>query len=161
MTTKLLASITVFVLLTGVVSTSMMQSVYAVDYGMNDNAKAAEKKAAEKKAADAKMASGKTTSSNVVTVEMIKGSSNAKPGCADKCYTPNAVKIKVGGTVTWKNVDTAIHTVTSQKVPTPDVAFDSSIVNGGASFNHKFDKAGTYDYFCVVHPWMTGKVTVS
>ena len=107
------------------------------------------------------MASGKTTSSNVVTVEMIKGSSNAKPGCADKCYTPNAVKIKVGGTVTWKNVDTAIHTVTSQKVPTPDVAFDSSIVNGGASFNHKFDKAGTYDYFCVVHPWMTGKVTVS
>ena len=107
------------------------------------------------------MTSGKTTSSNAVTVEMIKGSSNAKPGCADKCYTPNTVQIKVGGTVIWKNVDTAAHTVTSQKVPTPDVAFDSSIVNGGASFNHKFDKAGTYDYFCMVHPWMTGKVTVS
>ena len=180
MTTKLLASIAVLVLLTGVVSTSLIQSVYAADYGMNDKAmadkkaadkkaadkkaadkKAADKKAADKKAADAKMTSGKTTSSNAVTVEMIKGSSNAKPGCADKCYTPNTVQIKVGGTVIWKNVDTAAHTVTSGKGAVSDGIFDSGMIMAGSSFDHKFDKTGTYDYYCMVHPWMTGKVTVS
>ena len=182
MTTKLLASITVFVLLTGVVSTSMMQSVYAASYEPNDKSmadkkaldakkaadkkaldakKAADKKALDaKKAADAKMAPGKTTSSSVVTVDMAKGS-GSDTKCADKCYIPNTVPIKAGVTVTWKNVDTAAHTVTSQKVPTPDLSFDSGMIMVGGSFNHKFDKAGTYDYYCMVHPWMTGKVTVS
>ncbi|MBI5859233.1 MAG: cupredoxin domain-containing protein [Nitrosarchaeum sp.] len=74
---------------------------------------------------------------------------------------PNTVQIKVGGTVTWKNVDTAAHTVTSGKNAVYDGIFDSSMVMGGSSFNYKFDKTGTYDYFCMVHPWMTGKVTVS
>ena len=171
MTTKLLASITVFVLLTGVISTSMMQFVYAASSETNDKAiadkkaldakKAADKKALDaKKAADAKMAPGKTTSSSVVTVDMAKGS-GSDTKCADKCYIPNTVPIKTGVTVTWKNVDTAAHTVTSQKVPTSDLSFDSGMIMIGGSFNHKFDKAGTYDYYCMVHPWMTGKVTVS
>ena len=182
MTTKLLASITVFVLLTGVISTSMMQFVYAASSETNDKAiadkkaldakkaadkkaldakKAADKKALDaKKAADAKMAPGKTTSSSMVTVDMAKDS-GTNTICADKCYAPSTVQIKIGGTVTWKNVDALPHTVTSQKVPTPDLSFDSGMITTGGSFNHKFDKTGTYDYYCMVHPWMIGKVTVS
>jgi predicted secreted protein with PEFG-CTERM motif len=42
----------------------------------------------------------------------------------------------------------------------PDGVFDSSLVMAGASFSHTFDSAGTFDYFCMVHPWMTGTVIV-
>ena len=71
----------------------------------------------------------------------------------DNCY---------GGTVTWENTDTAAHTTTSgTAVQGPDGVFDSSLIMaGGASFSHTFDTAGTYDYFCMVHPWMTGSVIV-
>ena len=193
MNPQLLASIAVFALLAGVVSTSMMQSVYAADYGMKDDSmtkkaadakKIADKKAADakkiadKKAADAKkaaetkakmdakkdsatgMATGKAMASDKVTVEMTKGA-GSNTSCADKCYTPNEVQVKVGGTVTWKNADTAAHYATSGKDATSDGLFDSGMVMAGKTFSHKFDKAGTYDYFCMVHPWMMGKVTVS
>ena len=174
MNRKLLATIAVFGLLSGLVSTSMMQSVYAVDYGMNNTAKKeADKKAmdakkeADKKAMAAKkesstgMATGKpAASSDAVTVEMAKGSGSDSK-CGDKCYIPNNVKVKVGGTVTWKNVDTAAHTVTSGKGATSDGIFDSGMIMAGSPFSQKFDKAGTYDYYCMVHPWMMGKVAVS
>jgi len=39
--------------------------------------------------------------------------------------------------------------------------FDSSLVMAGGMFSYKFEEAGTYDYFCMVHPWMKGIVTVS
>ena len=120
--------------------------------------KAAYKKLADIKASE-KKASGKTTL-NTITVEMTKDS-GSNTNCADNCYAPNKVQIKVGETVTWKNVDTATHTVTSGKDATSDGIFDSGMINVGNSFNHKFDKAGTSDYFCMVHPWMKGKVTVS
>ncbi len=106
------------------------------------------------------MAPGKTTSSSVVIVEMAKGS-GSNTSCADKCYIPNTIQIKTGGTVTWKNVDTAAHTVTSGKDAISDGLFDSGMIMAGNSFDHKFDKAGTYDYYCMVHPWMKAKVTVS
>jgi plastocyanin len=94
-------------------------------------------------------------------VSMAKGSS--VPGCEEtnECYIPAEVTISVGGTVTWTNDDTAAHTVTSG-TPTdgPDGVFDSSIVMAGKTFEHTFEEAGEYDYFCIVHPWMTGKVNV-
>ncbi|TBR25810.1 MAG: hypothetical protein EPO63_01255 [Candidatus Nitrosotenuis sp.] len=98
--------------------------------------------------------------SDKVTVEMAKGAAS-NTSCADKCYIPNDVQVKVGGTVTWKNADTAAHTVTSGKDATSDGLFDSGMVMVGKTFSYKFDKAGTYDYYCMVHPWMTGKVTAS
>ena len=185
MNRKLLATIAVFGLLSGLVSTSMMQSVYAVDYGMNNTAKKeadkkamdakkeadkkamAAKKEADKKAMDAKkesstgMATGKpAASSDAVTVEMAKGSGSDSK-CGDKCFIPNNANVKVGGTVTWKNVDSAAHTVTSGKAATSDGIFDSGMIMAGNTFPQKFDKAGTYDYYCMVHPWMMGKVVVS
>jgi predicted secreted protein with PEFG-CTERM motif len=93
------------------------------------------------------------------TVENAAGSST--PGCEPDCFIPSTVVITVGGTVTWENTDTAAHTSSSgTPVDGPDGVFDSSLVMAGASFSHTFDSAGTFDYFCMVHPWMTGTVIV-
>jgi predicted secreted protein with PEFG-CTERM motif len=97
------------------------------------------------------------------TVTNAPGSS--VPGCEqtdDGCFVPSMVTIDVGGEVTWENNDTAAHTVTSG-TPTegPDGHFDSSLVMAGSSFSHTFDAAGSFDYFCMVHPWMQGMVMVT
>ena len=96
------------------------------------------------------------------TVTNALGSST--PGCEDtnSCFDPNPVTIAMGGTVTWENVDNAAHTVTSgSPADGPDGVFDSSLIMaGGATFSHTFDAVGTYDYFCMVHPWMAGSVIV-
>jgi len=93
------------------------------------------------------------------TVENAAGSST--PGCEPDCFIPSTVVITVGGTVTWENTDTMAHT-SSSGTPAggPDGVFDSSLVMAGASFSHTFDSTGTFDYFCMVHPWMTGTVIV-
>ncbi len=82
-------------------------------------------------------------------------------GCetTDACYTPATVRIGIGGTVTWHNDDMGAHTVTSG---TPEEGsgemFDSSLLLGGATFEHRFDETGTFSYFCMLHPWQTGTV---
>ncbi|HSB56782.1 MAG TPA: PEFG-CTERM sorting domain-containing protein [Nitrosopumilaceae archaeon] len=96
-----------------------------------------------------------------VDVSIAKGASTA--GCEEtkSCYAPDEAIVDVGGEVTWTNTDTAAHTATSGN-PTdgPDGTFDSSLFGPGKTFSHKFDEAGTFNYFCMVHPWMTGVVTV-
>jgi predicted secreted protein with PEFG-CTERM motif len=97
-----------------------------------------------------------------VDINMVVGSST--PGCEtnNMCYMPYNVALDIGGEAMWHNVDTMAHTVSSG---TPaeglDDVFDSSLVPAGGMFSYKFEEAGTYDYFCMVHPWMTGIVTVS
>ena len=95
------------------------------------------------------------------TVTNAPGSST--PGCeeTDSCFIPSTVVITVGGTVTWDNTDKAAHT-SSSGTPTdgPDGVFDSSLIMAGGSYSHTFDTAGTFDYFCMVHPWMQGTVIV-
>lgn len=103
----------------------------------------------------------KMTTPKTARVSMPAGTS--VPGCeaTNECYIPATVTIAVGGIVTWSNDDTAAHTVTSGN-PTggPSGVFDSSLVMAASTFQFTFDKAGTYDYFCMVHPWMTGTVKV-
>jgi len=97
-----------------------------------------------------------------VTVTNAPGSST--PGCeatADGCFIPSTVTIPMGGTVTWENGDTAAHTATGGSATDgPSGVFDSSLIMAGSSFSHTFDAAGTFDYFCMVHPWMAGTVIV-
>ena len=96
------------------------------------------------------------------TVTNAPGSST--PGCedtADGCFIPSTVTIPMGGTVTWENNDTAAHTSTAGSATEgPSGVFDSSLIMAGSSFSHTFDEAGTFDYFCMVHPWMVGSVIV-
>ncbi len=95
-----------------------------------------------------------------VTVTNALGSST--PGCEPDCFIPSTVTIDVGGEVIWENNDNAAHTSTAgSPVDGPSDVFDSSLIMAGSSFSHTFDEAGTFDYFCMVHPWMIGTVIVS
>ena len=92
------------------------------------------------------------------TVQNAPGSSFE--GC-EPCFLPSTVTIDLGGTVTWENPDDFPHTVTSgTSADGPDGVFDSSLMMVGKSYSNTFDESGTYDYFCMIHPWMTGTVIV-
>ena len=101
-------------------------------------------------------------------VEIDEGS--ATPGCEveNECYEPSALSVPVGATVIWTNEDAAGHTVTSGVPGDADAGakFDSTkdpagfLIKSQAIWQHTFDAAGQYPYFCQVHPWMIGKVTV-
>ena len=85
------------------------------------------------------------------------------PGCEEtnECFIPFEVTVGVGGEVTWSNDDTAAHTVTSGTAGDgPSGEFDSSLFFAGTTFSHTFESAGEFPYFCLVHPWMNGIVTV-
>lgn len=103
-------------------------------------------------------------SSEPQTVSVTIPTGTSSPGCetSNACYLPASVTINAGDTVEWENVDTAAHTVTGgSPADGPSGVFDSSLIMGGASFEHTFDAAGNYDYFCMVHPWMVGNVKVN
>ena len=121
-------------------------------------AKAAADKAAAEKAAAAAAAAAKAPMS--VTVEPVAGS--GAPGCeTTECYTPSTATISAGGTVTFTNTDTAPHTSTSGSAANgPDGVFDTSLIMMNASFDVTLADAGTYTYFCMVHPWMEGTIIV-
>jgi len=95
------------------------------------------------------------------TVTNAVGSST--PGCeeTDNCFIPSTVVITTGGTITWENVDNAAHTATAGSAADgPSGVWDSSLVMAGGSYSVTLDDAGTYPYFCMVHPWMSGTVIV-
>jgi plastocyanin len=156
MNKTVLAGIAIFALLGAVLAAPMMQSV--------DAAETKEKKTVKK---ETKKTTKKTTkpsskTSSEVTVDMAKGSDNESCEKGNKCYSPFEAKVTKGGTVTWVNKDTAAHTATSGTIKNgPDGKFDTGLLQSGEKFSQKFDTAGKYDYFCLVHPWMKGKVTVS
>ena len=94
-----------------------------------------------------------------VTVTNAPGSST--PGCEPNCFVPSTVTIEVGDTVTWDNTDTAAHTATGGSAADgPSGVFDSSLIMAGGSYSYTADTAGTFDYFCMVHPWMEGTLIV-
>jgi amicyanin len=73
-------------------------------------------------------------------------------------FGPQSITVKVGATVTWTNDDQDPHTVTSQAGNGP---LKSQTLNNGDTFKYTFTKAGTYDYLCTIHPFMTGTVVVT
>ncbi len=72
-------------------------------------------------------------------------------------YVPASVKVKVGDTVTWTQVDKVKHTVT---IVTGPEDFDSGLLSAGQTFSYTFTKPGTYSYKCTPHPNMRGEVIV-
>jgi amicyanin len=73
-------------------------------------------------------------------------------------YTPADLTIAVGDTVTWTNHDSAPHNVVVTSGPEK---FTSPMLQTGQSYTYTFSKAGTYSYYCSVHPDMTAKVTAT
>src|ERR687893_737022 len=104
---------------------------------------------------------GTATGGGAVTLTILEGSSIQ--GSPD--YDPDELTVAAGSEVTVVNQDTLPHTVTSGTSPTdPNSAqlFDTSLINGGESATLSLAQvaAGQYDYYCLVHPYMTGKLTV-
>ncbi len=99
-------------------------------------------------------------------IDMTKGAGAAATAdcvAAKNCFSPNPLNVTPGTTVTWKNTDTVSHYVTSGQPSdnTTGTVFDSgNLIKPGSTYQFTFANAGTYDYFCTVHPWMTGQVIV-
>ena len=70
-------------------------------------------------------------------------------------FGPQTLTVRVGTTVTWTNGDDIPHTSVST-----DGVFKSKVLDTNEQFSYTFTKAGTYTYYCTIHPKMTGKVVV-
>ena len=70
-------------------------------------------------------------------------------------FAPATTAVPAGSTITWTNRDDIPHTVVST-----ERRFKSPVLDTGEQFSHRFDAAGTYQYFCSIHPKMTGQVMV-
>ena len=81
--------------------------------------------------------------------------SGAKVSIVNFTFTPAQITIAPGESVTWTNDDGAPHGLVYQ-----DGAKGTDLLLPGASFSRQFDRPGTYDYSCAVHPYMTGRVVV-
>jgi plastocyanin len=93
------------------------------------------------------------------SVSIVKGSSSPS---ISKPYDPSPLTVNTGASVTWTNNDSSIHTVTSGLPEKGDVGtlFDSSLISPRMTFTHVFDKEGTFDYSCTLHPFMHGQIIV-
>jgi plastocyanin len=86
-----------------------------------------------------------TAKSGVVTVVM-----------KNLTFSPAKVTIKVGETVTWVNQDSSVQ----HDAVANNGEFKSKLLSQGQTFSFTFAKAGTYSYYCSIHPFMVGIVTV-
>jgi plastocyanin len=70
-------------------------------------------------------------------------------------FGPQAITVPIGTTVTWTNSDDIPHTAVST-----EGVFKSKVMDTDEKFSYTFTKAGTYPYYCSVHPKMTGQIVV-
>jgi plastocyanin len=76
-------------------------------------------------------------------------------------YQPGTIQVPAGGSVTWHNDDAIVHTVTAGVPGQPGRDFDKELADKGATASVRFDRPGTFKYFCARHPEaMRGEVTV-
>jgi plastocyanin len=90
-----------------------------------------------------------------VTANDQPSGANAEVKIDNFVFGPDTLTVPVGATVTWTNKDDIPHTVVST-----DGVFKSKVRDTDEKFSYTFTKAGTYPYYCSVHPKMTGKILV-
>ncbi len=113
-----------------------------------------------------------TTTENVSNTSSV-GSSNNTVLILNYAYVPADLTVPAGTTVTWVNQDSVGHTVTEGDPNSPKQAslrvFDSSgevvtgkvaLIGADESWSYTFTTPGTYEYYCIVHPYMIGHITV-
>jgi plastocyanin len=71
-------------------------------------------------------------------------------------YLQTRIEIAVGSTIEWTNADAMPHSVTAV-----DRRFDSGLIGAGGTWRHTFTQPGTYEFYCMPHPFMKGTVVVS
>lgn len=76
-------------------------------------------------------------------------------------YIPLNLWVKKGTVVEWTNEDNVGHTIQSQdKKGNVIPIFNSDVLQTNDKFTYKFDESGEYNYFCTIHPWRVGVITV-
>jgi plastocyanin len=92
----------------------------------------------------------------------VKASNNDQPSAVSAevkidnlSFAPQTLTVAVGTTVTWTNRDDIPHTAVST-----EGVFKSKVMDTDEKFSYRFTKAGTYPYYCTIHPKMTGQVVV-
>jgi plastocyanin len=93
--------------------------------------------------------------SSRVTATDQPSAANATVKIDNFVFGPQSVTVPVGTTVTWTNSDDIPHTAVST-----DGVFKSKVIDTDEKFSYTFTKAGTYPYYCAIHPKMTGQVVV-
>jgi plastocyanin len=86
-----------------------------------------------------------------VDAQMVEGTDTSQWG-----YTPNAVSLVVGQSLSWTNIGVTPHTATEDSDK-----WDTGLLLPGAAASVSFNAAGTYTYHCSLHPWMKGAVVVA
>jgi plastocyanin len=94
------------------------------------------------------------------TAQPAQGGATADIAMKNISFQPGEITVKVGTTVTWTNDDPSSHTVTSGTRGNPSGLFDSGNVGPGGTFSFTFNEAGTFDYYCKIHPGMDGVIIV-
>jgi plastocyanin len=93
--------------------------------------------------------------SSRVTASDQTSAANAAVKIDNFVFGPQVITVPVGATVIWTNSDDIPHTAVST-----DGVFKSKVMDTDEKFSYTFTKAGTYTYYCSVHPKMTGQVVV-
>ena len=93
----------------------------------------------------------KIPENNNTTQNIVAGTVNIQ----NLAFSPKTITIKKGDIVTWQNNDNTIHNVISD-----DERFNLGEMTVGSSVKYTFDLAGTFNYHCSIHPYMTGTVIV-
>jgi plastocyanin len=92
------------------------------------------------------------------SISIVPGSSAPN---SPKFYDPSPANVAVGTTVTWTNNDATLHIAVSGKSSSgPSGVFESPILAKGKTFEHTFDTAGTFDYYCTLHRFMIAQIVV-
>lgn len=110
------------------------------------------------KAANAAFVSGLLSSTDPLPAAKPATTGNVQVAIENYAFSPAALTVAAGTKVTWTNKDTAPHTVTVSSGP---VKFSSPSLQKGDTYTFTFTAAGTYSYYCAVHPSMVAKVVVT
>jgi plastocyanin len=96
-----------------------------------------------------------TSASSSPSAASVPGKAPGAVTIAGMAFSPSSLTVPVNTTVTWTNSDSMAHTVTSTSG-----LFDSGSIGVGGNYSFTFASAGTFNYYCSIHPSMTGKIIV-
>jgi plastocyanin len=91
----------------------------------------------------------------VATMAAPVGAKDTEAKIENFTFVPQRLTVKAGTTVTWTNADDIPHAVASTTK-----AFKSNVLDSNDKFSFTFSNAGVYEYFCSLHPHMTGTIVV-
>jgi plastocyanin len=108
---------------------------------------------------DTNQSDNSTANNPSPTTPSPQSSNSSSVSIANMSFSPATLTVKKGTSVTWTNNDSVVHTVTA--TTNKEHGPNSGNISPGKTYSFTFNDEGTFNYFCEVHPSMTGKVTVT